>query len=587
MSESFAGFDESLVQAGYGSTVQSIGRQNSPQVMQATIEQHAQKKIDEITSALNEVNKTVTELEAKVGGDMQLLQQNVARASELQAVGQSSVSQNYRSAFEQYKNNAASVGSSTTVDGKPVTIVEAMWVQSKGGATPPPNMVAVYAPIQAARSMVQNLKGTSDPDLKDAYQILLRDYFGGNEAEISRMINGDLFSPEVQASGAKAARAFQDPNFGAAVFGTTRPAQALNQRAEENNQMLQQAQAKLAEAAAAKARLQQSYNAAIQALQTSTRGAKMEVAQAYNAAVDGNFGPLAANIGNETANRLFNMAIEGKIMPFTSMPKIDIDGLRKTGNIAYVPRGQSLDPSGVEQYVQKEFVPAGSEIATSRPIMQTGANPPDAPTFTSGTPSPSKVQSKIPDTATGEVNSRHRGEPVDKAAAAKSPIVSSSQGTEGGKAAYTVNKHADGSYSGTYSDGTPMDTTAIDDTGVRFGGPLQPISDPAPVRTTGNTAQDILSRATGGIIPKSEAGKIADAANKYTDGKVDAALGREDPKRAATDSSYAAGVAEGRAQRQAALDRAQQSENTSSGKSSDREEKDPNEGRDWNYSGGR
>jgi hypothetical protein len=559
MSESFAGFDESLVQAGYGSTVQSIGRQNSPQLMQATIEQHAQKKLDEITAALNEVNKTVTELEAKVGGDMQLLQQNVARASELQAVGQSSVSQNYRSAFEQYRNYASSVGSST-VNGKPTTYIESAWVQSKGNATPPPNMVAVYAPIQAARSMVQHLKGNSDPDLKDVYSVLLRDYFGGNEAEISRMITGDLFSPEVQASGTKAARAFQDPNFGAAVFATTRPAQALAQRSEENSQMLQQAQAKLAEAAAAKARLQQSYNAAIQALQTSTRGAKMEVAQAYNAAVDGNFGPLAANIGNETANRLFNMAIEGQIMPFTSMPKIDIDGLRKTGNISYVEGGRRLDPSGLGQYVKKEFVPAGSITATSMPVNDVGgptkpvqSRIPDTAAKTEGIPAPTKA----PDTVTGEVNNRHRGEPVDKAAAAKSPVVESYKGTEGGKAAYTVNKHADGSYSGTYSDGTPMDTTAIDDTGVRFGGPLQPISDPAPVRTGGNNIQDILSKVTQGLIPKSEAGKAADAYDKYTDGKVDAALGREDTKRAATDPSYAAGVAEGRAQRQAALEKAQ------------------------------
>jgi len=556
MTESFSGFDDSLVQAGYGSTVASIGRNNSPQVMQATIEQHAQKKLDDITAALKEVDKSIGELQARVTKDSAILQQNVTRGAELQAIGQNSVSQNYRNAFEQYKNYASSVGSSTIND-KPTTYIEAAWFNSKGTAAPPPNMVAVYAPVQAARSMVQHLRGTSEQDLKDVYTVLLRDYFGGNEEEITKMITGDLFSPEVQASAAKAARAFQDPNFGASVFATTRSAQALNQRTEENNQMLQQAQAKLSEATAAKAELQRNYAQVVQALQTSTKGAKIQTAQAYNAAVDGNFGPLTSNVPQETANRLFNMAIDGQSMPFTSMPKIDIDKLRATGNIQYVERGAGLDPSGYGQYVEQKFVPAGSITATSMPVNDVGG--PIAP-----------VQSRIPDTAAKTEGipaaapiteeslqtAIDKARPEAKAAAAKSPIVTSYQGTEGGKAAYTVNQHADGSYSGTYADGTPMDTTAIDETGVRFGGPLQPIGDPAPVRTTGNTLQDVLSRVTQGVIPKSKAGELADAADRYSDGKVDAALGREDPKLAATDPSYAAGVAEGRAQRQAALDKA-------------------------------
>lgn len=385
MTESFSGFDDSLVQAGYGSTVASIGRNNSPQVMQATIEQHAQKKLDDITAALQEVDKSIGELQARVTKDAAILQQNVTRGTELQAIGQNSVSQNYRNAFEQYKNYASSVGSSTIND-KPTTYVEAAWFNSKGTAAPPPNMVAVYAPVQAARSMVQHLRGTSEQDLKDVYTVLLRDYFGGNEEEITKMITGDLFSPEVQASAAKAARAFQDPNFGASVFATTRSAQALNQRTEENNQMLQQAQAKLSEATAAKAELQRNYAQVVQALQTSTKGAKIQTAQAYNAAVDGNFGPLTSNVPQETANRLFNMAIDGQSMPFTSMPKIDINKLRATGNIQYVERGAGLDPSGYGQYVEQKFVPAGSITATSMPVNDVGG--PIAP-----------VQSRIPDTA--------------------------------------------------------------------------------------------------------------------------------------------------------------------------------------------
>jgi len=73
-------------------------------------------------------------------------------------------------------------------------------------------------------------------------------------------------------------------------------------------------------------------------------------------------------------------------MPFTSMPKIDIDKLRATGNIQYVERGAGLSPEGYGQYVQEEWTPAGSKIAVSLPKKQI-YQPPDAPTFTSGKPS--------------------------------------------------------------------------------------------------------------------------------------------------------------------------------------------------------
>jgi hypothetical protein len=218
-----------------------------------------------------------------------------------------------------------------------------------------------------------------------------------------------------------------------------------------------------------------------------------------------------------------------------------------------------LDPSGYGQYVEQKFVPAGSITATSMPVNDVGG--PVAP-----------VQSRIPDTPAKTEgipaavpiieesgSNRHRGEPVepvDTPTVSKSPIVASAQGTEGGKAVYTVNQHADGSYSGTYANGTPMDPTTIDETGVRFP-PLQPISSgPVPVRTTGNSLQDILSRVSQGLIPKSKAGEVADAADKYSDGKVDGALGRVDKNRAATDPAYAAGAAEGVNQRNAALERA-------------------------------
>jgi hypothetical protein len=235
---------------------------------------------------------------------------------------------------------------------------------------------------------------------------------------------------------------------------------------------------------------------------------------------------------------------------------VDIDGLRKTGNISYVAQGQSLSPAGYEQYVGKEFVPAGSKIAVSMPVTQVG-KPPPATGASPFTPTTSTTPKPAAPSATTERPSKGgdggAGATTGTSASSKSPIVESYQGTEGGKAAYTVSKHEDGSYSGTYADGSPMDDTAIDDTGVRFGGPLQPVSGPAPVRTPANTAQDIASEYLSKYIPKSEAGAKADAAAKYSDGKVDGALGKIDTDRAARDPAYAAGASEGRTQREAVL----------------------------------
>jgi hypothetical protein len=376
MTESFAGFDDSLVQAGYGSTVQAMGRNNSPQVMQAAIEQHAQKKLDEITAALTEIHKTIGELETKVAGDRQLLAQNVGAVSSLAQTGRESVSTNWASGFENYANIAKTKTQETSINGQPATPIEAYWVQSKGAAKMPANINEIYAPIQAARSMVKNLRGTADEDIKTAYEILLRDYYGGDAGKVDYMINANLFDPDVAAYAQKAIQAFKSLEFTDKIWQNTRASQALTQRQQENTNMLTEADNKLNEAKAAKAALDASYQQAVKALNTSTRGATISTAQAYNAAVDGNFAPLLSNVPQETANRLFNMAIEGQSMPFQQMPKIDINALRATGNIKYVERGRSLDPAGLEQYVQKEWVPAEHKIATSMPKTQVGPGMP-------------------------------------------------------------------------------------------------------------------------------------------------------------------------------------------------------------------
>lgn len=377
MVESFRGFDDSLVQAGYTSTVNAMGRNNSPQVMQAAIEQHAQKKLDEITSSLNEINKGIGELEARVAADKTLLQNNIAHVNEVANKGREAVSVNWASGFENYKNIAMQKTPETTIDGKPATPIEALWVQSKGAAKMPANINEIYAPVQAARSMVKNLRGTSDPDMQTAYNILLRDYYGGNESDIDRMINANLFDPDVATLAQKAIQAFRSLEFTDNIWTNTKAALAVNSFFKDNSDSIRQAEAKLEEARLARESLNRSYQQAVNALNTSTLGAKLEVAKAYNAAVDGNFGPLTSNVPNETANRLFNMAIEGQAMPFQQMPKIDLDALRKTGQVTYTERGKSLNPQGMEQYVAKEWLPAESKIATSMPVTQVGKGMPE------------------------------------------------------------------------------------------------------------------------------------------------------------------------------------------------------------------
>jgi hypothetical protein len=82
-------------------------------------------------------------------------------------------------------------------------------------------------------------------------------------------------------------------------------------------------------------------------------------------------GKLAADISQETANRMFNMAVEGQAMQFTDAPDIDPNVMRALANIQYTKRAAGGDPSGLAQYAEGKWVADGSLPAQSAPKTQT------------------------------------------------------------------------------------------------------------------------------------------------------------------------------------------------------------------------
>jgi hypothetical protein len=122
-----------------------------------------------------------------------------------------------------------------------------------------------------------------------------------------------------------------------------------------------------------------------------------------------NGAPLTADISRETANNMFNQALDGQSMGFTAAPQVDLDAIRNAGNIQYVNRAAGLDPSGLDQYAGEKWAPADSEKATSMPLMQTGAKTPVVfgPAQETRTPDPTPVPA-------GNPNRRGEGETPEK-----------------------------------------------------------------------------------------------------------------------------------------------------------------------------
>jgi hypothetical protein len=242
---------------------------------------------------------------------------------------------------------------------------------------------------------------------------------------------------------------------------------------------------------------------------------------------------------------MFNMALDGQAMQFTDMPEIDIDAMRRLGHIQYVPHSAGLDPTTYAEYVNQKWVPAGAEIAVSSPYRDVKPSPTTPVAAT-------KPPAQTPVDTSGSGNGKTRTPPVKETT--PSPVVETYQSEstdKGGK--ITVQKHQDGTWSGKYPDGTPLDQTTIDQIGASTPGSNTVYSGVAGEKTV--PVQDIIDKVLGQAGIKTPNSKKAENANSYYDGK-DAALRGEplDDKRMQNDPAYASGVNDGYRQRQAMLE---------------------------------
>jgi hypothetical protein len=279
MASSMAGFEDSLVQEGYGQTVDAMGRQSDPVMMQASVEQKAQGYLDGLTKAMTVADDEVNKLTARIDQDKAALAANKQRAEVLSSTGVTSVNTNYKTAFNDYLTRAKTPSDAYTLDGKPVTRVEAEWYKVPGRGTPPPNFLDTYAPMLAAQGMLKNLKGaTSDPDLKNAYAILLRDYFGGDEAKVNAAIAADIFTADAISILPTVVKAMLSTEFASEVWKTTKNSQALQSKIKDNDEAIAYADAKIQEAILARRGMQQAYDQAVKQLGMTTAQAKKAAA---------------------------------------------------------------------------------------------------------------------------------------------------------------------------------------------------------------------------------------------------------------------------------------------------------------------
>lgn len=409
MSKSMQDFNGSLVQAGYGAAVSSMGRQNAPQAMQAAIEVHAKAKLDEINTAYETTKAAITEKQRTINADAIALQANVQKASELNSMGVTSVRQNLSTAFTDYSTKAMVKGIPVDVGQPAPVMMSALEVAYRNAAlaygfslskntikTPTGYKMATdvrmpsdinsekYARVYSAVQMVKNLYS-----MKDSYpqwNILVRDFFGGKApSEMFDLVGAGgaalIFAPNKNyiAAADKFAQALTNPRFADAVWKETPNYGALQDKVSKNEAALAEAQGKINEAGRSLTRLEESMNSA-----RSTLG--MQVQQAQD-----RLAPLAADISRQTANNMFNQALQGQSMQFTDMPQVDLEAMRASGNIQYVPHAQGYDPSGLQQYVTPKFTPAGAEIATGRPLADVTAPPPSGAAKFTPTTAPAKV----------------------------------------------------------------------------------------------------------------------------------------------------------------------------------------------------
>jgi hypothetical protein len=256
---------------------------------------------------------------------------------------------------------------------------------------------------------------------------------------------GSIFTdPKYLGAASNIARAFSSDDFARAVWDTTRNGKAVEAKVKSNSEARKAAAAKLAESETSLEEMQKVYNETLDKLGQTAEYASQKARQKALAnpaparsptpffqeelrpgeqraengatyvvgengtkyltgwssqAIDEHiakfgfdpreplqpykreFDPITADTSQQTANNLFNQALEGQTMDFTRNPNVDLEALRKLGNIQYTPTANGGQVGGLEQYVTPEWTPAGSVIATSQPINNVGG----------GTPQPAKA----------------------------------------------------------------------------------------------------------------------------------------------------------------------------------------------------
>jgi hypothetical protein len=141
-------------------------------------------------------------------------------------------------------------------------------------------------------------------------------------------------------------------------------------------------------------------------------------------------------------------------------------------------------------------------------------------------------------------------DPMTRTTTSKSPVVETYVATSKDKGGnITVHKHQDGTWSGAYPDGTPLDQTALDEIGASTPGSKTIYSGAIGEKTV--PVKDVIDKALEKLGIKTPNAQKSDNANSYSDGKMAAVRGEPiDDRRVENDPAYAAGVNDGYRQRQ-------------------------------------
>jgi hypothetical protein len=352
MVTSMSDFNGSLVQGGYTAAVDQMGRAQPPEAIQAVILQQAQAKLDEINNAYEQTKAAVGELQTKMQKDRDDLGTNIIDAQDLHAKGVGAVQSNYKNAAQSYSSNLATPEKDAQGNIVKEARIATYFRQAFPKGTLPSDLYSEkYTKPMAAVLMAKNLMSLEDK----AFDVLVSDYFGGQKSDLVNILNNPQLALTRMDIATKLSSALQSLEFANAVWMSTSNAKAIDDKVTKNKEAIDYSNKKMEEA-----------NGALLAMEESMKKAREKIGMAVK-----DSGKLAADISQETANRMFNMAVEGQAMQFTDAPDIDPNVMRALANIQYTKRAAGGDPSGLAQYAEGKWVTDGSLPAQSAPNTQT------------------------------------------------------------------------------------------------------------------------------------------------------------------------------------------------------------------------